>query len=132
MIDVLTDLWEWVFVNISLDVCTVGVGYDSLTTVTVGIGVAMLSDEEVTALVAVVITLGFAVSLLCAVDVLAGVWDGKSIDADVMIDALACVFADTTTRVVIDVAVGVDMFTDASANAVMTALEFTMSSSLEE
>ena len=78
MIDVLTDLWEWVFVNISLDVCTVGVGYDSLTTVTVGIGVAMLSDKEVTALVAVVVTLGFAVSLSCAVDVLAGVWDGKS------------------------------------------------------
>ena len=86
-----------------------------MTTVTVVVGVDMLSGVDVTALVAVEINLGFTV--------------------DTMIDALACVFADTTTSVVIDVEVGVDMlFADASANAVtavMADLEFTMSASRE-
>ena len=134
VIGVLTDLWKRAFTNMSFDVWSIDVWddvtTDSLTTATVGVGVDILADVEVTVLVAVVISLEFEESLLCAVDVLYDVWDGTSIDADVMIDALARVFADTTTSVVTDV--GVDMLTDVSVNVVaaaMTALEFTMSAS---
>ena len=59
MVDVLSDEWDREFVNMLLDVWTIDsrddVLIDSLTTITVGVGVDMLADVEV----AVVIALEF-------------------------------------------------------------------------
>ena len=54
MIDVLSDLWERVFSNMSLDVWTMAV---------VGVVVELLADVKVTVLVVVVINLEFTVPL---------------------------------------------------------------------
>ena len=135
VIDVLSDVGDRRgFINTLPDVWTIDVWddavIDSLTTVTVGVGVDMLTDVEVPVLVAVVIDLEFAVSLSYAVYVLADVWVGAAIDAgvlsgarfdfvvDVVIDVLDCVFPDAM--------MGVNVVA-----AVMTALECTMSVSLE-
>ena len=142
LLDVLSDVWEWVSGNVSLnvwiiDVCD-DVMIDSLTTVTVDVGADMLAEFVVT------IDLERVVPLPYAVDVLTDVWAGVSINVDVsitarvdfmvdvVIDSLARVFADSIASALTDV--GVDMWTDVSVNvvaAVVTVSEFTTPSSLE-
>ena len=76
MIDVLSELWDRVFINKLLDVSIDvrdDVPLDALITVTV---VITLTDAEVTVLVVAVITLEFAVSLSYGVvEMLVDVWD---------------------------------------------------------
>ena len=128
----LSDGRDRLLINVVLDVLTIDVRDDvlinSVTTVTVGVGVAMLADVEVTELVAVTITLEFAAPLLYAVDdvrasINIGVLTGVRVNfgVSVIVDALARVFAASINGVVPDV--GVDM---------LTSLEFIMTSSLEE
>ena len=109
-------------------------GIDLLTTVTVGVGVNMLVDLEVTAVVAVVISLGFTVPLSYAVDVLTDVWSGPSIDVRVSSGARVDFVVDALDRLC--AGVNFDVLTDVSENVVaavmITALEFAKSPSLEE
>ena len=75
MIDVLSELWDRVFINKLLDV-SIGVRddvpLDALITVTV---VIILADVEVTVFVAAVIALEFAVALsYIVVEMVADVW----------------------------------------------------------
>ena len=75
MIDVLSELWDRVFINKLLDV-SIGVRddvpLDALITVTV---VIILTDVEVTVFVAAVIALEFAVALsYIVVEMVADVW----------------------------------------------------------
>ena len=93
---------------------------------TVGVGVGMLADVEVPVLIAVVIDLEFAVSLLHAVDVLADVWVGAAIDVGVLSGARVDVVIDVLDRVCPDAMMGVNVVA-----AVMAALECTMSVSFE-
>ena len=133
MIDVLSDVRDWTFILLVLTVdVRDDVLIDALTTITFVVGVEMPADVDV----AIVLDLEFAVPLSCAEDVMAEVWGDTVIDVgifigarvDVMIDALARVFATAITSVAPDV--DVDLLTDVRVNvvaAVMTALEITMS-----
>ena len=124
VLDALSDGRDRLLIDISLDVLIIGVRDDVLinllTTATVGVGVAMLADVEV--------TLEFDAPLLYAVDdvrasINIGILTGERVNfgVSVTIDALARVFAASINSVVPDV--GVDM---------LTSLEFIMTSSLEE
>ena len=107
---------------------------DVLTTVTVGVGVNMLTDLDVTAVVAESITLWFPASLSYAVDVLTDVWSGPSIDVRVLSGARVNFVVNALDRVC--ACVNLDVLTDVSENVVMavmiTALEFAKSPSSEE
>ena len=77
VIDVLSDLWERMFANMSLDVLTMGV---------VGVVVELLADVKVTVLVVVVINLEFTVPLSYVTEVLSDVWTGTTINVGAVID----------------------------------------------
>ena len=65
MIDVLSDVWERAFINMLLDVWTIGVWNGVVTAVltVITVGVDLLADVKVTVLLAVTNALAFAAAL---------------------------------------------------------------------
>ena len=113
---------------------------DVLTTIAADVGVNMLADLEVTVLATVVIALEFSVRLSYGADELADVWSGTSIGVGVLLNARVDFVVEMMTDALARVSAGsavtdVDLRTDVSVknmvSIVMTALEFTMSASLE-
>ena len=140
LIVVLDEVWVWVVINISLvEVLCIDVRDDSvLADVVVGVSVDVLTDVDGILLDKTELDFEFDLSVSYAVDVLAGVWAKEWVNIDGLIDMRIEVFIGALTVfvwaiVVISSGLGAVVLVEADENsltAVMTALEFTVSTSL--
>ena len=86
----------------------------------IGVGVGMLADLDIVAVVAATIALEVSVTVSCVGDVRVGVWTGTAIDSDVTtvtrVGMVVVLIADTITGFVsgidVDVLAGVDATAD--------------------